>query len=199
MSRKRLSSEEREGLDPKALKLADAYFASKGDSPFLDVEVAAAVEAFLVGYSLHEVADRYPNLDRAKLCYTAAVQRWHHKRQEVASSIYDRVKAKLIRSVVEQVDFMTDMLSVASIESKETMAAYIKDPVNNPPPANRIRSLKDYKSAIDSLTQLTEHVSKIAGYRDSTVAEGRKQKQPKASAKESDILAVLAGSEDEAE
>lgn len=199
MSRKRLSSEEREGLDQKALKLADAYFHSNGDSPFLDIEVTSALEAFLVGYSIHEVADRYPNLDRAKLFYTAAVQRWHHKRQEVASSIYDRVRAKLIRSVVEQVDFMTDMLSVASIESKETMAAYIKDPVNNQPPANRIRSLKDYKSAIDSLTQLTEHVAKIAGTRDSSVSSVRKQKQSKAITKESDILAVLAGSEDEVE
>jgi hypothetical protein len=196
MSKKKLSSEEREGLDSSLIRKIEIFYQTHGDSPYPSHEVASALEAFLIGYSLQEVADRYPNFNFEKLAYTAAVNRWHLKRQEIVSSIYDRVKAKLVRSVVEQVDYMTDMLAVASTEARGSMSAYLKDPVNTPPPANRIRSLKEYKSAIDSLTQLTEYVSKLGPSRSSS-SESKKSSRAKVPTDGADILAALVGTQED--
>jgi len=159
------------------------------------------LEAFLVGYSIDEVADRYPHADRQKLIYTAAVNGWAKKRQEVAASIYDRVRAKLVRSVVEQVDHMTDLLSVASTESKAQIAAYLQDPVANPPPQNRIRSMKEYKDAIESLMKLTEKVSVLGSNRDNAKGSSKQKARAKTdsgySSKEAATLALLAGDDSE--
>jgi hypothetical protein len=200
--KKKLSSEERKGLEALHVRQAEDYLSLHGNVLLNELEASAPLEAFLVGYSIEEVSDRYPEINKSKLIATAAIGRWYSKRQEIASSIYDRVKAKLIRSVVEQVDYMTDLLSVASTEGKETISAYLKDPLNNPPPANRIRSIKEYKDAIDSLTKLTEHVQKITGSREEAISKPpQKSKSAKLdskySSKEASLLAELVGSSDE--
>jgi hypothetical protein len=193
--KKKLSSEEKLGLNNNEIKVIENYLRIHGNNLLSDLEVSPALEAFLLGYSLEEVADRYPHLNKDKLLLTASSQLWHKKRQDLASSIYDRVRSKLVRSVVEQVDYMTDMLSVVSTEAKETMAAYLKDPQNNPPPINRIKSMKEYRDAIDSLTKLTDHVTKMTAPRDEVVTESKKIKRLKVdskfSSKEASLLATL--------
>lgn len=199
--KKKLSSEEKQGLDETNISLAEKYLRIHGNQPLTELEAAPLLEAFLVGYSLQEVIEKYPHLQNEKIVYTAAVQGWHKKRQEVAASIYDRVKAKLIRSVVEQVDYMTDMLSVVSTESKAQVQAYLADPISNPPPANRIRSMKEYRDAIESLMKLTEKVSSLNASKEAAMDESRrKPAKPKVdsgfSSKEAATLAILAGSEE---
>jgi hypothetical protein len=199
--KKKLTLEERQGLDNSLVSIAEKYLQVHGNNPLSDLEAAPLLEAFLVGYSIQEVVDRYPHVEPSKLIYTAAVKGWHKKRQEVAASIYDRVRAKLVRSVVEQVDYMTDMLSVVSTESKAQVAAYLADPLNNPPPNNRIRSMKEYKDAIDSLMKLTERVSALGHSRDQVIDSSKKKpSKPKIesgfSSKEAATLAVLAGDDE---
>jgi hypothetical protein len=200
--KKRLASEEKAGLEQNYVKVAESYLKIHGNTPLTDVEAAPLLEAFLVGYSLEEIHQKYQHIDLGKLCLTASTQLWHKKRQEVASSIYDRVRTKLVRSVVEQVEYMTDLLSVASTESKQTIANYLRDPASNPPPANRIRSIKEYKDAIDSLTKLTDHIVKITAPRDEVRAEKavvvKKLKvDSKYSSKEASLLAELVDTGDD--
>ena len=199
--KKRLLSEEKLGIEENCVKIAESYLNVHGNNILSDIEAAPLLEAFLVGYSLEEIHKKYQHVDLGKLCLTASTQFWYKKRQEVASSIYDRVRTKLVRSVVEQVEYMTDLLSVASTESKQTIADYLRDPLANPPPANRIRSIKEYKDAIDSLTKLTDHIAKITAPRDEIRSEKvitKKQKiDDKYSSKEASLLAALVDTGDE--
>jgi hypothetical protein len=192
--KKRLSIEEKEGLDQVQISRAESYLILHGNTPLSDVEASPMFEAFLVGYSIEEVADRYSHVDKARLILTSALGKWQKKRQEVASSIYDRVRAKLIRSVVEQVDYMTDQLAVVSTEAKSATLAYLKDPVNNPLPPNRIKSIKEYRDAIEALTKLTDYVSKISGARDEHKnSKSKKSNKRSEIADEASILAELVG------
>jgi hypothetical protein len=69
-------------------------------------------------------------------------------------SLRDRVQAKVVKSVIEQVDFLTTMLSVTNAEHLDDMRKYIMDPVNNPKPELRIKGLKDYKETVETLYKI---------------------------------------------
>jgi hypothetical protein len=69
-------------------------------------------------------------------------------------SLKERVQAKVVKSVVESVDFLTTMLHVASIEHLEEMKAYVQDPKASKKPQLRIKSMKDFKDVLESLTKL---------------------------------------------
>lgn len=197
---KKLSSDQLVGIQDAHVQLANKYLSINGDNPISELEAAPLLEAFLVGYSIDEVADRFPHMDKSQIVYTSIVNGWHKKRQEVAASIYDRVKAKLIRSVVEQVDYMTDLLSVVSTESKTQIAAYLSNPDTNPPPQNRIRSMKEYKEAIESLMKLTEKISALDMSRDAAIESSKQttkiKKNPKHSSDEAAVLAALVGDDE---
>ncbi len=61
---------------------------------------------------------------------------------------------RLIKSTVEQVEFLTDLISVSATESSEEVRKYLSDPVNNKKPEMRIESLKDYKQVVDMLASI---------------------------------------------
>jgi hypothetical protein len=66
---------------------------------------------------------------------------------------------------MEQVDFLTTMLSVAGTEHMEEMRKYVMDPENNPKPDIRIQNIKEYKEVVETLNKLVA----------STANDGRKK------------------------
>lgn len=69
-------------------------------------------------------------------------------------TLQDRVRAKVVKSVLEQVDFLTSMMSVANAEHLEIMVKYIQDPINNPKPAMRVTNIKEYKDVCETLFKI---------------------------------------------
>jgi hypothetical protein len=69
-------------------------------------------------------------------------------------TLQDRVRAKVVKSVLEQVDFLTAMMAVANAEHLNTMMKYCQDPVNNPKPALRIENIKEYKDVAETLYKI---------------------------------------------
>ena len=69
-------------------------------------------------------------------------------------SLRDRVQAKVVKSVIEQVDFLTTMLAVVNAEHMEKMRKYVMDPKNNPKPDVTISSVKEYKEVVETLHKL---------------------------------------------
>jgi hypothetical protein len=74
-------------------------------------------------------------------------------------TLKDRVKAKVVKSVLNQVDFLTAMLAVSNAEHLEAMVKYCQDPINNPKPQMRIESVKEYKDVSETLYKLVAGAS----------------------------------------
>jgi hypothetical protein len=83
----------------------------------------------------------------------------------------DRIKARIVRSTVEQVEYLTGMLAVASVESKEEVQAYLNDPKNNAAPSMRIKSFKEYKDVVETLSKVTDFIK-------STATPGQEEQDP---------------------
>lgn len=151
----RFSDKEKEGLTDEEIRLGEKYlrkFKTAGAIP--QNECKKIYELVLMGYSFHELHQQFPQYPIAKIILTAALRGWMVDRERMQSSLRDRVHAKVVKSVVEQVDYLTTMLSVVNTEHIESMRMYILDPVNNPKPEVRINSIKEYKEIADTLQKL---------------------------------------------
>lgn len=69
-------------------------------------------------------------------------------------TLQDRVRAKVVKSVLDQVDFLTSMMAVANAEHLESMIKYVQDPINNPKPAMRVNTIKEYKDVAETLYKI---------------------------------------------
>jgi hypothetical protein len=69
-------------------------------------------------------------------------------------TLRDRVRAKVVKSVIEQVDFLTTMMSVVNAEHMIAMQKYIMDPINNPKPDMRPTTIKEYKDVAETLYKI---------------------------------------------
>jgi hypothetical protein len=113
-------------------------------------------ELFMIGTSFKDMHLQYPQYPLEQIILTAALRKWPSDRNRMMSSLKERVSAKVVKSVVESVDFLTSMLSVATVENIEQMRRYIQDPENNPKPAMRIQSIKEYKDILETLQKLVD-------------------------------------------
>lgn len=159
MLKKRLSAEEKYGLTGDQIVEAEKYLRQYKTAGAINKQEAIPIyEMYLLGYSFDELAAKFPKYSRSKITLTAALHGWAKDRDKLASSIYDRIKTRIVRSTVEQVEFLTDMISVSSVENSEEMRKYLEDPKKNPLPAMRIKSFKEYQQVIEMLSKVTESV-----------------------------------------
>ena len=159
MLKKRLSAEEKYGLTGDQIVEAEKYLRQYKTAGAINKQEATPIyEMFLLGYSFDELAVKFPKYSRSKITLTAALHGWAKDREKLANSIYDRIKTRIVRSTVEQVEFLTDMIAVSSAENSEEMRKYLEDPKKNPLPAMRIKSFKEYQQVIEMLSKVTESV-----------------------------------------
>ena len=151
----KLTEKERYGLTEEEIKLGTRYLRqNKTRGALNDLDAARLFEMFLLGDSISKIAQQFPQYPVGQIVLTAAMRGWAYDRDKMMSSLQDRVRAKVVKSVLDQVDCLTSMLAVTNAEHLATMTRYIQDPVNNPKPDLRIETIKDYKEVVESLYKI---------------------------------------------
>ena len=151
------NDDEKIGMSHQEIEIGEKYLrANKTAGAVTQNESLKLYEMYMVGCSFHEIHQQFPNYEVGQIILTAALQRWGMDRDKMQSSLRDRVRSKVIKSVIEQTDFLTAMLSVASAEHIDQMRKYIMDPDKNLAPTLRIKSIKDYKEVTDTLAKIVQ-------------------------------------------
>jgi hypothetical protein len=156
MPRKRyLTESEKVGLTAEEVSLANKWLRQHGTAGCVGTyESVKLFELYLMGQSLQQIQAAYPQYTLGQLALTCAQRKWYYERIRMSSTLQERVRARVIKSVLDQVDLLTAMLSVASVEHQQQMEAYIKDPKTAPLPEFRIKSIKDYQAVADTLHKI---------------------------------------------
>ena len=163
MLKKRLNAEERYGLNFDQVREAEKYLRQHKTAGAMGKQEAMPIyELFLLGYSLEDLSRKFPQYSLGKITLTAALSGWVKDREKLANSIYDRIRARIVKSTVEQVEFLTDMVSVSTTENMEEMRKYLQDPSKAPPPQMRIKSLKEYQQVIEMLAKVADSVRALS-------------------------------------
>lgn len=151
-----LNENERFGLTQQDIEIAEKFLRkNKTAGALKQLEAVKVYELYMVGCSFAEISAQFPQHEMGAIILTAAMQEWAADRERMHSTLRDRVKAKVVKSVIEQTDFLTAMLSVASAEHMKQMRDYILD-TNAPKPSLRITSIKDYKEITETLSKLVQ-------------------------------------------
>lgn len=137
------------------IKLATKWLRNNKTAGALkDLDAAKLFEMYLLGDSLSRIAQQFPMYTPGQIALTAALRGWAKDRDKMSHTLQDRVRAKVVKSVLDQVDLMTSMLAVVNAEHLESMVRYINDPINNPKPIMRIESIKEYSEVATTLYKI---------------------------------------------
>jgi len=151
----RLNEDERYGLSNEEIKLAEKYLRKhKTAGALKELEAAKLFELYLLGETFAKIAHQFPQYPMPQIILTAALRGWAKDRDKTMHTLQDRVRAKVVKSVLDQVDFLTAMMSVANVEHLEAMTKYVLDPINNPKPDMRISNIKEYKEVAETLYKI---------------------------------------------
>lgn len=162
--KRHLSQDERFGLTEEEIKISEKFLRkNKTAGAVPDSESMKLYELFMLGYSFNDIQQQYPQYPIAQIVLTAALRGWCKDREKMNGSLRDRIQAKVVKSIIEQVDFLTTMLSVTNVQHMDTMRKYILDPVNNPIPAIIVENIKEYKEVAETLHKLVAGVSPGTG------------------------------------
>jgi hypothetical protein len=160
--KRKLTDKQRYGLSEDEIIHAQRFLRKyKTKSIIPDHEASKLYEMYLLGESLYRLSIQFPQYSFGQIALTAAIKGWAYDRERIQSSIQERVKAKLVKSVVDQLDFLTSLLSVATAEHVTEMQNYVLDPKNNPKPKLRIESIKEYKEVVETLSRTVNNISNV--------------------------------------
>lgn len=153
--KKNLSEEEKYGLSEEEIKLATKYLRkNKTAGALTDLDAAKLYEMYLLGDSISKIAQQFPQYPIGQIALTASLRGWVKDRDRMMHTLQDRVRAKVVKSVLDQVDFLTQMMAVANAEHLEAMIKYVQDPLNNPKPPLRVTNIKEYKDVAETLYKI---------------------------------------------
>jgi len=166
--KKNLTDDEKYGLSEDEIKLATKWLRkNKTAGALRDLEATKLFEMYLLGDSLARIGQQFPQYTPGQIALTCALRGWAKDREKMMHTLQDRVRAKVVKSVLEQVDFLTSMMAVTNAEHLESMIRYVNDPINNPKPLMRIETIKEYKDVAETLYKI------VAG----ATPSGSKEKQ----------------------
>ena len=180
--KRKLTQEEKYGLSEEEIKLAEKYLRKhKTAGALKELEAAKLFELYLLGEPLSKIAQQFYQYPLGQVVLTAALRGWPHDRDKMLHTLQDRVKAKVVKSVLEQVDFLTTVMSVANAEHLETMLKYCQDPINNPKPSLRVTNIKEYKDTVETLYKIVAGATPTgkAGDKKSPMFDALATHQPK--------------------
>ena len=153
--KRRFTEEERYGLSADEIREGEKYLRKHKTRGAIPKPASLKLyELYMIGCSFHDIHEQYPQYPVPQIILTAALGRWAKDRDRLMSTLKERVQARVVRSVIEQVDFLTTMLSVASAEHMEKMREYVKDPKSNQPPKLRPKTIREYKEVVETLYKI---------------------------------------------
>lgn len=153
--KKNLTDDERYGLTEEEAKLATKWLRKyKTAGALKELEAAKLFELYLLGDSIPKIAQQFPQYTVGQIALTASLRGWAKDREKMMHTLQDRVRAKVVKSVLEQVDFLTAMLSVSNAEHLDAMVKFVQDPTNSPKPDMRISNIKEYKDVVETLYKI---------------------------------------------
>jgi hypothetical protein len=155
--KRNFNDDEKIGLTQQEIDIGEKYLRQhKTAGAIAETESLGLFELFLIGQTFNEIHQQFPQYELGQIILTAALRKWGMDRNKMQTTLRDRVKAKVVKSVLEQVDFLTSMLSVATAEHVEQMREFILDPASNPAPNLRIKSIKEYKEVTETLAKIVQ-------------------------------------------
>lgn len=158
--KKNLNPDERFGLTEEEIKISEKFLRKhKTAGAVSENESMKLYELFMLGYSFNDIQQQYPQYPVAQIILTASLRGWYKDREKMMGSLRDRIQAKVVKSVIEQVDFLTTMLSVTNVQHIDAMRKYIIDPTHNPLPSIHVQNIKEYKEVAEALNKLVSGVS----------------------------------------
>lgn len=153
--KRNFNDEEQYGLTQEEIKMGQKYLRKhKTAGKIPDQKALKLFEMYLIGHSFYEIHQQFPQYPVEQIILTAALNKWAHDRDNMMHTLRDRVQAKVVKSVIEQVDFLTALLSVSNAEHINEMRKFIADPDNNPTPNMRVQSIKEYKEVVETLYKI---------------------------------------------
>lgn len=155
--KRNFSDGEKIGLSHQEVEIGEKYLRKNKTAGAIDnVNALRLYEMYLIGSSFYEIEQQFPQYELGQIILTAALNRWGSDRDKMQGTLRDRVRAKVVKSVIDQVDFLTSMLSVASAEHLKDMRQYNLDPDKEPVPSLRIKSIKEYKEVTETLAKIVQ-------------------------------------------
>lgn len=162
--KRHLSDDERFGLTEEEIRISEKYLRKmKTAGAVPEAESMKLFELFMLGYSFNDIQQQYSQYPVAQIILTAALRGWCRDREKMMGSLRDRIQAKVVKSIIEQVDFLTTMLSVTNVQHMDAMRKYIIDPTKNPIPSIHVQNIKEYKEVAEVLHKLVAGVSSGSG------------------------------------
>lgn len=153
--KKNLNDDEKYGLTPEEVRLAEKYLRKhKTKGAIKELEAMKLYELFMIGCSFNEISNQFPQYTLGQVILTAALRGWCKDRERMQDSLRERMQARVVKSIIEQVEFITTMLSVTNAEHMSAMQNYILDPKNNPKPKLRIESIREYKELAKTFREI---------------------------------------------
>ena len=152
---RRIKEEEKYGLNEIEIQIAQKQLAYNGVGRSLlsEKEAAKCFEMFILGYNFIEISEQI-GVEYPKLIFTASYNKWCKRREDNVEQFKDRIKIKMAKTIVDQVDYISMLFEVNNLENMKAMKGYLKDPDNSPLPNMRITSFKDYKDLIEMINKM---------------------------------------------
>jgi len=152
-----LSEKERYGLTHQQIDMAEKYLRkNKTAGAIPQAESMKVYELFMIGSSFAELDQQFDQYTMAQIILTSALRGWCVDRDKMMHTLRDRVRAKVVKSVIDQVDFLTTMLQCVNAQHMNDMRRYILDPENNTPPDITIKNIKEYKEVSEVLYKIVQ-------------------------------------------
>jgi hypothetical protein len=152
--KRKFTDEERYGLTKEEVKLGEKWLRkNKTAGRIPHTESLKLFEMYLIGHTFHEIHQQFPHYPVDQVIMTGALAGWAGDRDRMMHTLRDRVKAKVVKSVVEQVDFLTTLLSVTNAQHLQKMREYIADP-SQPVPSMKVETIKEYKEVVETLYKI---------------------------------------------
>jgi len=180
MSNKRhLSDNQRFGLSEEESTLATKYMRKYKTTAAIPQNHAIKLyELFMVGYTFAEIHAQFPQFPIGQIIMTASLKGWCKDRELMMGTLKDRIQARVVKSVLEQVDFLSTLIAVTNAQHLDSLKSYLKDPKNTQVPSIAIQNIKEYKDVAESLNKLVSGVATTEPAKKGIVREAMKVQPP---------------------
>lgn len=162
MSRKTyFKEEEMTGLTGPEIKLATKYLKANGTKGQIPIHASYPLfEMFIIGYKPEEIFKSFPQYSYEQILCTAALQKWGKQKEAASKTLLDTIRAKVTKTMTNQVDFLTGLLNCFAKESEDEIRAFLSGAIDTPP-TNGIKNIKDYHEVLKALQTLLQKNSTV--------------------------------------